>query len=83
MAAALLVLLTISLLRGWGDAVISIEYPGELRGAFSVHLSRSKKAARRLPRTSSPSAAMRAKRRANASSRNHHYLVSRETQFRD
>ena len=40
--AALLVLLTLSLLRGWGDAVIAIEYPGELRGAFSVHLSRSK-----------------------------------------
>ena len=40
-AAALLVLLMISLLRGWGDAVIAIEYPSELRGAFSVHLSRS------------------------------------------
>jgi tRNA A-37 threonylcarbamoyl transferase component Bud32 len=81
-AAGLLVLLMISLLRGWGDAVIAIEYPGELRGAFSVHLSRSKEAARRLPRTSSPSALMRAKRRASASSRSHHYMVSRETQFR-
>ena len=40
-AAALLVLLMISLLRGWGDAVIAIEYPSELRGTFSVHLSRS------------------------------------------
>ncbi len=82
MAAGLLVLLMISLLRGWGDAVIAIEYPGELRGAFSVHLSRSKEAARRLPRTSSPSALMRAKRKASASSRRHHYMVSRETQFR-
>jgi len=81
-AAALLVLLMLSLLRGWGDAVIAIEYPDELRGAFSVHLSRSQQAARRLPRTSSPSAALRAKRRASASSRNHHYMVSRETQFR-
>jgi hypothetical protein len=81
-AAALLALLALSLLRGWGDAVISIEYPGELRGAFSVHLSRSKEAARRLPRTNSPSSALRAKRRASASSRNHHHMVSRETQFR-
>jgi tetratricopeptide (TPR) repeat protein len=80
--AALLVLLMISLLRGWGDAVIAIEYPSELRGSFSVHLSRSKQAARRLPRTSSPSAAVRAQRRASTSSRNHHYMVSRETQFR-
>jgi tetratricopeptide (TPR) repeat protein len=81
-AAALLLLLLVSLLRGWGDAVIAIEYPSELRGSFSVHLSRSKQAASRLPRTSSPSAAMRAQRRSSTSSRHHHYMVSRETQFR-
>ena len=80
-AGALLVLLTLSLLRGWGDAVIAIEYPSELRGAFSVRLSRSKGGSRRLPRTSSPSAALRAKRSASTSSRLQRHMVSRETQF--
>ena len=80
-AAGLIVLLSLSFLRGWGDAVIAIEYPSELRGAFSVRLSRSQGGARKLPRTSSPSAAQRAKRSAGASSRRQRHMVSREAQF--
>ncbi len=80
-AAALLALLLLSFLRGWGDAVIALEYPSELRGAFSVRLARSKRGAKRLPRTSSPSAALRAKRSVSASSRTQRHMVSREAQF--
>jgi tRNA A-37 threonylcarbamoyl transferase component Bud32 len=80
-AGALLLLLLLSVLRGWGDAVVAIEYPSELRGSFSVHLSKSQRRARRLPRTGSPGAALRAKRRSRASSRLHRYMVSREAQF--
>ena len=34
-AGGFMLLLLVSLLRGWGDAVIAIEYPGELRGTFA------------------------------------------------
>jgi tetratricopeptide (TPR) repeat protein len=66
-------------IRGSGDLKVSIEYPAELRGTFSVRVARKQSAGRRGPRTASPSAAQRAKRQAGASSRTERHLVSRET----
>lgn len=71
--------LLLRLLRGHGDLVVTIEYPNELRGTFSVRL------AKRAPRRRSSRARHRTGAdalRGAASSRALHTLVSRETQFR-
>ena len=63
--------------RGHGDLVVCIAYPDDLRGSFTVTLSRG-----------SPRAHARAARRARGhapgrvSTRTEHYLVARETQYR-
>ena len=62
--------------RGHGDLVVVIAYPDDLRGSFSVALSRRK------PRRKRPTAAERDAAKNRTSSRMEHYLVSRETQFR-
>jgi tRNA A-37 threonylcarbamoyl transferase component Bud32 len=62
--------------RGAGDLVVVIAYPDDLRGSFSVSLSR------RRPRRKRASPAEREAAKGKASSRTVHYLVSRETQFR-
>jgi tRNA A-37 threonylcarbamoyl transferase component Bud32 len=80
-AAVMVLVLALSLLRAKGDLKVSIEYPAELRGTFSVRLSRRANAGRRGPRTASPASAQRAKRKASASSRTERHLVSRETDF--
>ena len=69
------------LVRGRADLKVSIEYPAELRGTYSVKISRKKNSGRRGPHITSPSAAQRAKRKATASSKSERQLVSRETDF--
>ena len=81
-AVAVLVLL-LKLMRGKGDLNISIEYPAELRGTFSVRIARKKAAGRKGPRSATPAAADRARRGASASNRRERHLVSRETDFRE
>ncbi|MBW2713147.1 MAG: protein kinase [Deltaproteobacteria bacterium] len=57
-----------------GDVSVSLEYPSELRGTFSVHLSKKKGKRKRLRAGR--------KRTEKSSTKTEHYLVSRETQFR-
>ena len=76
-AGLLALLVAVRLLRGRGDLAVSIEYPAELRGTFSVRLARKKGRFKRTPRGSRLEA-----QKLRASSPNEHYLVSRETQFR-
>jgi tetratricopeptide (TPR) repeat protein len=79
----LVLVLALRLLRGQGDIAVSIEYPAELRGTFSVRLSTRKPKGRLSGRILNPAAAQRAKLRASSSSRTEHHMVSRETQFRE
>jgi len=76
---------TLRMMRGKGDLAVSIEYPSELRGTFSVRVARSRAKAmtqnRKAERISTPEAAQRAKRRAGSGSQTERTLVSRETQF--
>jgi len=85
LAVLLLALGTLRLLRGKGDLAVSIEYPPELRGTFSVRVARSSKRAkiqnRRAGRIYGPDDAQRAKRLAGSGSRTERTMVSRETQF--
>jgi len=78
---------TLRLMHGKGDLSVSIEYPSELRGTFSVRVARSRAKAmaqnRRAERIATPEAAQRAKRGAGSGSRTERTLVSRETQFSD
>jgi tetratricopeptide (TPR) repeat protein len=80
-------LITLRLLRGKGDLSVSIEYPSELRGTFSVRVARSRAKAmaqnRKAERIATPEAAQRAKRGAGSGSRTERTLVSRETHFSD
>jgi len=80
-------LVTLRLLRGKGSVVVSIEYPAELRGTFSVRISRRrtrpKDAKRKTGRITSPEEAHRAKRAAGSNARTEHTLVARETRFDD
>ncbi|MBW1685648.1 MAG: protein kinase, partial [Deltaproteobacteria bacterium] len=83
LGAVAVLLLLLKLLRGKGDLKISIEYPAELRGTFSVRIARKKAAGRKGPRTATPAAAERARQGASASNRRERHLVSRETDFRE
>jgi len=80
-------LVTLRLLRGKGSVVVNIEYPAELRGTFSVRVSRrrarSKVARRKTGRITTPEEAHRAKRDAGPGSRTERTLVARETRFDD
>ncbi len=80
-------LVTLRVMRGKGNLAVSIEYPSELRGTFSVRVARSRTKAmtqnRKAERISTPEAAQRAKRGASSGSRTERALVSRETQFSD
>lgn len=71
------------LLRGRGCVTVTIEYPPELRGTYSLRLSTRKPKNRLSGRILSPAAARAAQHRAGSSSRTEHHLVSRETQFRE
>jgi len=62
--------------RGHGDLVVCIAYPDDLRGSFTVALSRRRHRRKRM------SAAEREAAKTKVSSRTVHHLVSRETQFR-
>jgi tetratricopeptide (TPR) repeat protein len=62
--------------RGAGDLVVVIAYPDDLRGSFTVSLTR------RRPRRKRASPGEREAAKGKVSSRTVHYLVSRETQFR-
>ncbi|MEE9608847.1 MAG: protein kinase, partial [Myxococcota bacterium] len=76
----LALLLVLWLVRGRGDLRVSIEYPAELRGTFSVSI-RQKGAARKSARPARSNPAQPAKRRSGAASRTERHLVSRETDF--
>jgi len=80
-------LLALRLLRGKGDLAVSIEYPSELRGTFSVRIAKSRAKAkaqnRKAGRITTPEDAERAKREAGSGSRTERTMVSRETQFHD
>ena len=71
-----LLLLVTRAARGGGDLVVCIAYPDDLRGSFTVTLSRSKPRGTRAPRSE------REATHARVSTRADHFLVSRETQFR-
>ena len=73
---AVLALVAARTARGHGDLVVCIAYPDDLRGSFTVALSRRK------PRRTRRSPAEREAAKAKVSSRTEHHLVSRETQFR-
>jgi len=62
--------------RGHGDLVVVIAYPDDLRGSFTVALTR------RRPRRKRSTPGEREAARGKVSSRTVHHLVSRETQFR-
>jgi tetratricopeptide (TPR) repeat protein len=80
-------LVALRLLRGRGDLAVSIEYPSELRGTFSVRVARSRAKAkaqnRKAGRITTPEDAERAKHEAGSGSRTERAMVSRETQFHD
>ncbi len=71
-----LALIAIRTARGHGDLVVCIAYPDDLRGSFTVTLSRGSPRAQRLPRSEREATAGR------VSTRSEHYLVARETQYR-
>ncbi|MGH9889730.1 MAG: tetratricopeptide repeat protein, partial [bacterium] len=74
--AGLIVLLGVArIARGRGDLVVCIAYPDDLRGSFTVTLSRRK------PHARAPGAE-RSGAPGQVSTRTAHYLVARETQFR-
>jgi tetratricopeptide (TPR) repeat protein len=85
LALLLVALGALRLVRGKGDLAVSIEYPPELRGTFSVRVARSSKRARaqnrRAGRIHGPDEAQRAKHLAGPGSRTERTMVSRETQF--
>jgi len=62
--------------RGHGDLVVVIAYPDDLRGSFTVTLTRRKPHGERASRSERDAA------RNKVSTRTEHYLVARETQFR-
>jgi len=62
--------------RGAGDLVVVIAYPDDLRGSFTVSVTRRKPHRKRL------TPAEREAAKTKVSSRTVHHLVSRETQFR-
>ncbi|HTO53032.1 MAG TPA: protein kinase [Myxococcota bacterium] len=72
----LLLLVVARTARGHGDLVVVIAYPDDLRGSFSVALSRRK------PRRKRGTPGERDPGKTRVSSRMEHHLVSRETQFR-
>jgi tetratricopeptide (TPR) repeat protein len=80
-------LVTLRMMRGKGDLAVSIEYPSELRGTFSVRVAKSRAKAkaqnRKAGRITTPEEAQRAKREAGSGSRTERTMVSRETQFHD
>ncbi len=72
-----LVLLVMHRFKGRGDLVVTIEFPPELRGCFSVRVSaRPGRRKRMNPRERAGEG-----RRSHLSSRQVHQMVSRETQF--
>ena len=81
LAAFIALVLLARLVRGRGDLCVSIEYPSELRGTFTVRLMRLGWSAARRARVASGEQAERVKRRARTASRSVHPLVARETRF--
>jgi tetratricopeptide (TPR) repeat protein len=62
--------------RGAGDLIVCIAYPDDLRGSFTVSVTRRK------PNRKRQTPAEREAAKTKVSSRTVHHLVSRETQFR-
>ncbi len=62
------------ILRGPGDVAVSLQYPAELSGSFSVYLTRRR---RKAP----TSRTQRERNRQKASTATEHHGVARETQF--
>jgi tRNA A-37 threonylcarbamoyl transferase component Bud32 len=62
-------------LRGPGDVVVSLEYPAELSGSYSVYLTRRR-------RKSVTSRKQRERNREKVSTATEHHGVARETKFR-
>jgi tRNA A-37 threonylcarbamoyl transferase component Bud32 len=87
LAVLLVGLITLRGMRGKGDLAVSIEYPSELRGTFSVRIAKSRAKAKaqnhKAGRITAPEAAQRAKREAGSGSRTERTMVSRETRFSD
>lgn len=81
--ATLLVLMTVAWLvarriKGRGDLAVTLAYPPELVGSFSVRLSSAPGRYKRQSRSGKLAAAQEPSR---ASTRHEHYAVSRETKF--
>jgi tRNA A-37 threonylcarbamoyl transferase component Bud32 len=75
-AAGLLgLLVALRLARRPGDLIVCMEYPSELRGTFSIYLTRKQPNAERMRRGS------REQPRRRVSTRTAHHMVARETEF--
>ena len=78
-ASLLLALLsTLRVLHRPGDLIVCVEYPAELRGTFSVELTKKRPSLERSQRDA-PDA--RDGRHRRASTATAHYMVARETEF--
>jgi tetratricopeptide (TPR) repeat protein len=77
LGALLAAAVSLVLSRGKGDLVVTIEYPEELKGSFTVRLSR------RPSRALQPGHSLRESTPEPVSSRFEHLEVIRETQFRN
>ena len=73
-----LVWLTVRRMKGRGDLAVTLAYPPELVGSFSVRIANAPGRYKRQPRASKQAAAQGP---ARASTRSEHFAVSRETKF--
>jgi len=81
LALGLVALLLLRLARGRGDLCVSIEYPPELRGTFTVAIRKRALGEPDTPRVTSPVAAKRERLGARMARRRWHPMVAHETRF--
>jgi tRNA A-37 threonylcarbamoyl transferase component Bud32 len=82
LALALVLLLALRLVRGQGDLAVTIEYPSELRGTFTVSLRKRARGEPGSPRITNLVAAKRQRLAAGMARRRRHPMVAHETRFR-
>jgi tRNA A-37 threonylcarbamoyl transferase component Bud32 len=81
LAVVLVVLLALRLVRGQGDLTVSIEYPPELRGTFTVAIRRRALGEPATPRVTNLVAAKRERLAAGMARSRRHPMVAHETRF--
>jgi tetratricopeptide (TPR) repeat protein len=77
-AALFLLWLAARRLEGRGDLAVTLAYPAELAGSFSVRIANTPARYKRLPRAAK---ALPSQTPPRASTRSEHFAVSRETKF--